>query len=427
MASFIILSDEVLLNIFEQLSASSSSALLSAMRVCRTWHRVIASVLYRHVELQIKLRQDCTASRFARQSFARQLHHYDSHLVHSLALEFTQVHLMGLSIGSIESWQRVLELQGLLPQLKSLRSFTVSLEKPPSQGFILPSPTVIGVLNCLPRTVVNLNVDCESLYDPGICQSHLCGALADLMPGLKRLRLRVSHLCDSFLMQKSDLPSTLEYAMIRLDMRPYSQYGTKTCCCYGDGEPTRAVELAATVQNLQKDGRFPNLRRFAIIEREDAGFFSARNDHWNTFRIRELTKNTATTTSFPWRPRGGSSSLFMIRDQGGDWFGSFDEVSSSLEGDMSWTDHRRQRTFAPGGDWRLDHTQLAPRQVVTQKFGVSFQLWRHEKLTGAKHLDVRTTTGLDDAEPMCEIIPPGWVWAPGDSWDWTIVPIGHSL
>jgi hypothetical protein len=180
---------------------------------------------------------------------------------------------------------------------------------------------------------------------------------------------------------------------------------------------------------LHEHGRFPRLRRFVVIERVDKTP-SVHNEHWNVFKVRELTPERSTTTNFPWCPRGGSSSLFMIRDNTGDWFGSFDDISKSLEGRLAGIGTAMHRFRQQGQirqseheSWTLNHDALSSRQKVTEHFGVSFRLWKHEELTNTKLLTVRTSAGVNDTTGLSEVVPPGWTWIRGGPWDYTIAPV----
>lgn len=429
MANICELPDEILLDVLEYVRVSSTGGLLKAMLSCRTLCRVAATLVYSRVRLRIKLRDDCDTSRFA-----RCVQRSNSDLVQSLSLQFSQVYLMGLSIRSAESAERFQELQSILPRLESLQSFSLYLEKPSGQSlFSIPTSVIVGVLKDLPRTVVNLDLHCESLYYPAISQPHLCATVSALMPRLRRLRLRLSHICESFLASlgtntEAGAPAlALEDIIIRLDLPPYAQLGTKTHRCYTGGDPIQGHELAISLKLLHEHGKLPYLRRCVIIERLDAMQDPlGRNENWNVFKVRELTKDTATTTTFPWRARGGSSSLYMIRDIQGDWFGSFDDISRSLEGNLIDTVagiHRMRKSKRASNIWTLDHERLASRQSVTQKFGVALRLWKHEESTGMKLLDVRTTADFEDTAGVAETVPSGWAWVPGGPWGWTIAPI----
>ncbi|KAF2181617.1 hypothetical protein K469DRAFT_670666 [Zopfia rhizophila CBS 207.26] len=431
------LPSEILLDIFEHLRNSSSNGLLAkAMLCCRIWHRLIASVLYSHVAVDSKLHSDSVSSRFTKQfSYG--------FLVKSFSLRICQVHLLGFNIASPEAYERLCEIRDIFPRLENLYSFSLSLEEQAGQGFFIPKAAVVQIIDSLPRAVVKLNLDIGSLDNTS--QSHVCYSVSQVIPRLHCLRLRLSHICPVLFsclenpaqwsrshdcnVHEVEFPqatfiSELRYAVIRLDTRPDSVHGTNSRLCHSGIDTMQAVDLATSLQRLHNSGAFPFLRRFAVIDRVDATK-SIQNDHWNVFKIRDIIGNA--TITFPWCPRGGSSSLFMIRDmRGRDWFGTFNDVANSVDGPLSWAETgARSRTLRPGslnldGIWNLNTDELFSRQAVMDRFGVAFRLWKHEDATGMSLLHVRTASGFVDTEAVSEELPAGWRWVPEGRWQWTI-------
>lgn len=437
MASVIELPNEILLDIFECLQGAPSS-LVSAMKCSRRWNRLASSVLYRHVSLDSKLREDTPGSRFAKCAS-------QCDLTQSFSLRITQVHLMGFSIYSKDAFDRFFELCDVISRMKNLQTFSLSFEEPIGQGFNVPSVVIVSILRSLPKTVVNINLDCDCISSPDLNQPHVCHAVSALLPRLRSLRIRTSHLCSGILSSiypqatldnerpKSPTQSTkpiatssLEYLLIRLITRPESEHGPHTALCYTGDKSLHGTRLADTLQDLYRFGAFPCLRQFAVVGRVDAPP-SPRNDNWNVFKVRVFNRDAMRTITFPWCARGGSSSLYMIRDSEGDWFGSFDETSTALEGPLRWTRNGirpvQPRNYNQDDVWKLDHSRLASRASVMENFGVSFRLWKHEAATGLKLLHVRTATGFDDTEVTSQIVPYGWRWVPEGPWNWTIEPI----
>ncbi|KAF2254015.1 hypothetical protein BU26DRAFT_234014 [Trematosphaeria pertusa] len=430
------LPNEILLDIFERLQ-DSPTILLNAMKCCRRWHRLASAVLYTNVSIDSKLRKDSTGARFAKQVT-------QCDLVQSFSLQITQVHLMGFNIFSTDAFDRLTELCDVLARMKNLRTFALSFEEPDGQGFSAPGFAIVSILNSLPKGVVNLNLDCDRISRTDLGQPHSCHALSALIPRLRSLRLRTSLLCSGLLAsifpqatldhERDTLPkaptspcatSSLEYVLIHLTTYPEPERGPHTALCFSGDKTLHGSRLASMLGNLYEMGAFPRLRQFAVIGRVDATP-SPRNDTWNVFKARVLTKDFVRTTTLPWCARGGSSSLYMIRDQDGDWFGSSKEISRALEGPLAWTHAGIKAPQAPQADynscWKLDHSQLIARESVIEKFGVSFRLWKHEHATGLRLLDPRTATGFADTAAMTQLLPPGWVWVPEGPWNWTIEP-----
>jgi hypothetical protein len=428
------LPNEILLDIFEWMKGGNGN-LVNAMKTCRRWHQLASTTIYRHITMCSKLRDDTTTARFAASAT-------QCDLVQSFSLNITQVHLMGFSILSFDAFDRLVELCDAVSSMRKLQTFALSFEKAIGQGFKVSGATIVQLLQSLPGTVVNLNLDCECLDSPDLGQPHVCEAVGALLPRLRSLRLRTSHLCAGLfkpiaphethdLIHHPNSPlavtqvestSALEFLIICLVLRPEYGSASHTNPCFAEDHPMQGSRLSSTLCELQKAGLFPSLQQFAVVGRVDA-LSTPQNDNWNVFKVRYLTQHSMTTITLPWCARGGSSSLYMIRDEEEDWFGSFDEITSALEGSMSWTNagiKSRSRGNSLRSDWQLDRSMLASRVSVINNFGVSFRLWKHEEAVNMRLLHARTAPGFDDMATSCQIVPGGWRWVPEGPWDWTI-------
>jgi hypothetical protein len=431
------LPNEILLDIFERFQDKPSD-LVNIIKTCRRWQRLGCTILYQHLTLNSKLRNDSATARFTRTVT-------QCDLIQSFSLRITQVHLMGFSILSVEAFDRLTELCDMLATMKNMQTFALSFEEPTGEGFTAPSGAIVSLLQSLPKTVVNLSIDCGCLASPELNQPHICDAIGALLPRLRSLQLHISHICSGLLSNISsratldhDRPnfpakttsfktkSSLECLFIRLIMRPKSNRGPHSVLCYTGNKPMQGARLTNTLYSLQKMGAFPLLRQFAVVGRVDAQA-TPQNDNWNVFKVRSFINQSMTTTTFPWCARGGSSSLYMIRGGEEDWFGSFDEITSALQGSLSWTKSGMKCRAMPAHNlnhaWRLRTSELASRKSVVHKFGVSFRLWKHEDATRMRLLHVRTARGFDDTEPSSQTIPAGWRWVEEGPWNWTITAV----
>lgn len=435
------LPNEILIDVFERL-LSKPSHLVAAMCACKRWNHIGGTVLYQHISLDSKLREDTSSARFGR--LARQ---YE--LIQSLRVRITQVHLMGFSVRSTDAFDRLAELCEAVRRMKNLRTFALSFEESLDhlEGFSAPSAVIVLILQSLPRSVVNLNLDCDCIRRPDLDQPHVCHAVSALLPRLRSLRLRTSHLCSGLLsaispdatldherqscLKSKKVTSPLEYLVVRLIARPECAHVAHTVLCYSGDKLLHGAKLASTLQELYNVGAFPSLQEFAVIGRADAPS-TPQSDKWNVFKIRTFARGVSETITLPWCARGGSSSLYMIRDGDGDWFGSFNSISNALEGPLVWTKTglkaaRYLKPYEATNDWRLNRSELAPRDSVMKKFGVSFRLWKHEDSTNLRLLSARKVAGFGDVEVASQIIPDGWRWVLAEGpWNWTIEPV-HAI
>jgi hypothetical protein len=319
------LPNEILINVFERLF-DKPSHLIAAMRTCKRWNHIASTVLYQHISLDSRLREDTSGARFGK--FARQYH-----LIQSLSVRITQVHLMGFSVCSTDAFDRLAELCEAVRRMKNLRTFTLSFEESFDhfEGFPVPSAVIVLILQSLPASVVNLNLDCDCISPPDVEQPHMCHAVSVLLPCLRSLRLRTSHLCSGLLSglspsatldhERLSSPSKskkqlhkaarLEYLVVRVIARPECAHLAHTASCYSSDKILHGAKLASTLQELYNIGAFPSLSEFAVIGRVDAPP-TIQNDNWNVFKIRTFARGISETITLPWCARGGSSSLYMM-------------------------------------------------------------------------------------------------------------------
>ncbi|KAL5444475.1 hypothetical protein PMIN06_008387 [Paraphaeosphaeria minitans] len=322
------LPNEILMDVFERL-LNKPSNLITAMRICKRWHHIASTVLYQHISLDSKIREDTSSARFGK--IARQYH-----LIQSLSVRITEVHLMGFSVHSADAFDRLAELCKAVRKMNNLRTFALSFKESVVhlEGFPVSSAVIVLILQSLP-------VPSESKKRPNRAVE-------------------------------------LEYLVIRVIARPECAHLAHTPLCHSGGKLLRGAKLATILQQLYNIGAFPSLCEFAVIGRVDAPS-TLQNDNWNVFKIRTFARGISETITLPYCARGGSSSLYMIRDGEGDWFSSFPGISSALEGPLVWTKTGLKATpylkrYEWNNDWVLDRAKLAPRDSVIKKFGVSFRL-----------------------------------------------------
>ncbi|KAF1957375.1 hypothetical protein CC80DRAFT_43193 [Byssothecium circinans] len=434
MSTIATLPNEILLDVFERL-AGPPFGLVRAIRTCRRWYRLGVSFLYQDLLINTALRDDSTCARFSQYVGQRDF-------VDHISICITQVHLMGFSILSADAFDRLTELCDALLRMQNMKTFALSFEESTGEGFTAPSVAIVSILRSLPKTVTNLNLDCECMSAPQLGQPHVCHAVSDLLPRLRSLRLRTSHFCSGLLSSispqatfdherlhpratfKANATSPLKYLLIRLVTSPESEQRAHTTLCYTGDKVLYGARLADTLQGLYTIGAFPLLRQFAIIGKVDATT-SPQHDTWSVFKIRSFTRTKKTTWTLPWCARGGSSSLYMVRDDEGDWFGSYGEIVKALEGPLAWAGSGiKPQIKRQNNDyiWKLDHSKLSLRTEVIKNFGVSFRLWKHEEQAGTKLLQPRLSDGFDDTTPLAQSVPAGWGWVPEGPWNWTIAP-----
>ncbi|KAI1444309.1 hypothetical protein F5Y02DRAFT_390381 [Annulohypoxylon stygium] len=195
------LSSELLIEIFSLIKTSfwGTSDLLPCLLVCRRWHELGIPVLYRHLVLG-------TANV---ELFAARFNSQYSILIRSITLRLTQPPLSSYDLSSIiasnaELEKRLIRLEPLLGSLDMLSSFSLYVPAivPERCRFKIPARSIIGLINSLPRSCLNIEIDSGG-YDRNIIaggeEAHICESLHLLLPRMNHVRIHLSLVCPTLI------------------------------------------------------------------------------------------------------------------------------------------------------------------------------------------------------------------------------------
>ncbi|KAI2463752.1 hypothetical protein F4781DRAFT_415532 [Annulohypoxylon bovei var. microspora] len=191
------LSSELLSEIFSWVKSSfwGTSNLLTCLSVCKQWHEIAVPILCRHIVL----------SSGNVELFAARFNLTYAAYVRSLTLRLTQPPLSSYDLSSIiaanaELERRLLRLEPLLESLDKLLSFSlyVPIVIPERCRFKISARSIIGLINSLPRSCVNIEIDAGG-YDRNIIASgeeaHICENLRLVLPRMNHVRIHLSLVC----------------------------------------------------------------------------------------------------------------------------------------------------------------------------------------------------------------------------------------
>jgi hypothetical protein len=186
---------EIVDEIFSQLQLSSQAALRNCLAVNRFWYQRARPFVYRDIVLDTNLH-----------SLLRLwdvLNREDtSLLVKSLTLRH---HGTYLDNGELMSFTG--RICRLLVKLNRLASFSfIVLES--SDRFYIPYDQLADLIDCLPETCVNLELD-TGCSRPTAVDPHLCPRLRQILPRMKHVRLSLKHMCPA-MFGKGSIESAFE-------------------------------------------------------------------------------------------------------------------------------------------------------------------------------------------------------------------------
>jgi hypothetical protein len=102
-------------------------------------------------------------------------------------------------IGKVgEFWSQMQDLPGVIRTMTKLVTFSFVIGGEYERMFRLSSGLIAPVIKALPETCINLELDTRG-HDAFGNGTHLCEPLAEIMPRLRHLRLRLYRFCPALL------------------------------------------------------------------------------------------------------------------------------------------------------------------------------------------------------------------------------------
>ncbi|KIW00310.1 uncharacterized protein PV09_08197 [Verruconis gallopava] len=283
------LPDEILLGIFVAVRFNSSSKdpmsdLASSLRVSKQWYRVGMTVLYRHFVIDVNyqtalIQEDADFSSISRYNFIPSARFFDTTTklwsqpwttdgigswIHSLSIE--------IHFEDTERARHMQSITDVIRALPNIRTFSVRAA-PLRQHSEIVRHKLSDILLSIPSSVVNFELDLQGRddqFDPHLRQNtHFCETVGRILPQLRTLRLRLSTLCDSFLLPISRVEEKcpgLKALSITLYTRQFTQL--YQCCSDRQWIPpaTPATDFVDSLQSrIQNGGIFPNLKACSLI------------------------------------------------------------------------------------------------------------------------------------------------------------------
>lgn len=213
------LPEEIILEILRFVRCSADQDTLSScMLCCRRFYRICLPMLYTDVVLQAGTTWAYLAEsemKRIREKFAHRVTSFSSSglqqadLITSLTMRTASCNFdwpkwrpwMLLERRKSEREQWLPTLCRVLPQLKALTTFSFKVGDAEQRVFWTPQSRVADILDVLPASVINLEIDSMGAdfvtTGPSNTPSHICKSLSRIVPRLRMLRIRLRFLCSS--------------------------------------------------------------------------------------------------------------------------------------------------------------------------------------------------------------------------------------
>lgn len=312
-------------------------------------------------------------------------------------------------------------------------SLTVSTN-PHAIGFWIPRPLITKIVQILPITCVNLEIDSRGKdhLKPG--DAHLCDALRKILPRLRHLRLRLNTLCPAFLGNGFDpsqsartLPSFKPVAAPGLETLivnciPRTIFGSQAYICgtfqenpytsYSANLPEAWVTIVDALCLAQRGSSFPNAECLQVLHAlphsdNDRSVYASLNRH-------NILEDV--TWALPFRNiLGIRMDSFLIRTPEGLEFLSWPWAIEALAEGELWIEvlngARVPKSFLGKHPSLYVQKQLPLLDTVAWKQanpGKSCMLWLNENVSGTQLLSAESSQGIYGVTPVKEQTPAGW-------------------
>ena len=340
--------------------------------------------------------------------------------------------------GSKESkviWNMLDNLYGNIRDMSRLVTFSFTL--PPKSrpiGFWINQSVIAGLINALPPTCTNLEIDTHHMdaVKPG--SAHLCDSIREMLPRLRHLRLRLDTFCPALFGTGFDSEavrgyfsdfkpvdtSVLQTAMINCN--PLKYFGCQPYICgmspetpyhpHSNNSPEARLRIIDALRVISEGDNFPKDSQIYVLH----VIPSAHNGVTSYHSFNRCNVRYATTWVLPFcNVLGFPSDGFLIRIlEGQELLSYIWYIEALAEGEL-W-----KETIAgsrlPASMIKAHHSLHVPRSLPVFDREAwakthprkSCSLWYHEEMCGARLLDAECRQDLYDVSTLRERTPTGW-------------------
>lgn len=417
------LPEEILLMIFQHVqSPSQQRSFVSCLLCCHLWYRIGLPLLCNEIKL----------GNFNLERF----------LVYFPSKNLAMTKLLTISVeGSVKDdlnrgyalKPRLCRVFSILPKMINLSTlsfiyndFWVGHPRP----IFMERSAVVLLIENLPKTCVNLEIDTHGLDELGYGTPHLCDTLRRILPRLQHLRLRLRDLCPGIFATGFDQDSsTAQHSVITPVKAPFLKTVVINCCsrelvaaaCGTERRMNSHIPLMQRLYEFAACGCFPAIERLWLVYKprvQDGG------RRYSYFKRCDIAQNRAWFVPFI-NDRCYTQereNRYLMRTPEEQEVLAFECVVEKLVEGQTWktaaTGRRVPSAHGTGLDIRFTmemyFSPLARYRADNEVCSCEFhRLWHNEKVTGMQLMSSVQKEGLLDESPMRPICPKGWQWYGG--------------
>ena len=405
--------------------------------VCHRWYNIGAGLLWRDIVLtnqQINEFAKCNG-RLAHSTLSLSLR-IDSTCYR---LDFSRIPAVDMDIEAASEateklWTALRRLPQQLSRMHQLTTFSLKVQAQTSgaaaKGFVLRSEDIVSVIQGLPRTVKNLELDTHS-YDrtsQDSSEHHICSAIGSRLSKLRHLRVRLARMCSELLEASTQLRPSPESGKGRtpaldivINTIDYQNESRATICgtpyegrkwAPGNNFKDKGEDLGRTLvrdfSNIIAGHASCNFNTLSIVEaRRLRSGGGARDRRFSTIIKREILAQKTTRTPFSCIDHRKHIWHIRTRDQNGqdhDNIGNIYDLIELAEGRpwINTVEGSRFPTAYFNEDQRFKHVGKRLPVIRDKENHMKLEdsntmLWQKEEKCGRTLLHQEEVDGLEEA------------------------------
>lgn len=427
-------------------TASGARSFLSCLLCCKAWLHVARPLLYHDILLtNTNLEAFVKRSDFSHGGLIRSLTIRIAHIQratdltapHPYAFIEDEDHARQREIQeSKRLWSYLEELSGRLAQLGCLITFALTVSTAPRQfGFAIPRRIVAKVIEGLPETCVNLEIDTHGrdYSEPG--STHLCETIREIVPRLRNLRVRLTTICPAMFGHLLDFSDPSRYLVdfepvaalhletVLISCIPGSIYKNQAKLCgdfvespynpYSPKPPEARTFLVRALRLAVDRHSYPAAKRLWIIH-------SLPHDTYDESVYASLNRRDILETStwaLPFRNIAGiQPDGFLIRTPDGEEVLSYAWAIEALAEGENWVETSQGFRLPASLLRKAEPAVYIEKRLPIESTEVwrdrnprkHCPLWHNEKMAGVRLLKAERRDNLTDSTPVREETPAGW-------------------
>ena len=333
----------------------------------------------------------------------------------------------------VDVQSQLLSIASVLKSISTLQSFSIFVSEPRRQieHLSIASAILSSILHQLPHSCSALELDTRGFDDTAHesdSSGHICEALRHVIPRLHYIRLRLRLTCSCFL--SNDVITTVnttsgsiigdgsmgpslkqpKLAIVSFVVDGVSYYDTDMAVYRSAiGHWKAAIE--------RQPGSIPGQCRIRFItrKRHDWDDRRGRGSAYDALYRRELLDDVSWAMPTQDIVRASIARSVLIRlPSGEEYLGGWDDLDMLAEGaDTTWGDvswgARLPYDLIEEQYYELSDGTALTRAAYNAKYpNWSCDLWGNEDLTGLCLLSAKERRGLENSEPVRELVPTGW-------------------